>query len=273
MSNLLEKSRTLNRLIQKAPGSPVECAEMAKVLGELVDANVYITGRNGRMLGYSMKDAYDCPQFASRFAGNASIAENFNAYLRGLNQTVLNIPGDDIPCPLGDAELGCAFGGRTTAVVPIIVNDQRQGTIVLTKFDDKEFDYEDTILAESGAIVIGMEILRERSARIDEENRQKSAARIAIGTLSYSEQEAIEHIFAELDGKEALLVASRIADRVGITRSVIVNALRKLESAGVVETKSLGMKGTYIRVLNDSLKEEMEKGNICKYCKRIGIVR
>lgn len=37
----------------------------------------------------------------------------------------------------------------------------------------------------------------------------------------------------------------------GITRSVIVNALRKLESAGVIESRSLGMKGTYIKVLND----------------------
>ncbi|MCL8209092.1 MAG: GTP-sensing pleiotropic transcriptional regulator CodY, partial [Actinomycetia bacterium] len=37
-------------------------------------------------------------------------------------------------------------------------------------------------------------------------------------------------------------------------RSVIVNALRKLESAGVVETRSLGMKGTRIRVLNPRLK-------------------
>mgnify|MGYP002508452725 CR=1 FL=1 len=46
-------------------------------------------------------------------------------------------------------------------------------------------------------------------------------------------------------------MASKIADRVGITRSVIVNALRKFESAGVIESRSSGMKGTYIKVLND----------------------
>ena len=33
---------------------------------------------------------------------------------------------------------------------------------------------------------------------------------------------------------------------VGITRSVIVNALRKFESEGVIESRSSGMKGTYI---------------------------
>jgi transcriptional pleiotropic repressor len=70
--------------------------------------------------------------------------------------------------------------------------------------------------------------------------------------------EAVEHIFEELEGKEGLLVASKIADRAGITRSVIVNALRKLESAGVIDTRSLGMKGTYIRILNPRLIPELK---------------
>lgn len=82
---------------------------------------------------------------------------------------------------------------------------------------------------------------------------------IALATLSYSEIEAAVNILSELNGTEGLLVASKIADRVGITRSVIVNALRKFESAGVIESKSLGMKGTYIRVLNDYLLEEIQK--------------
>ena len=96
-----------------------------------------------------------------------------------------------------------------------------------------------------------MEILREKAEEIEEEARSKAVVQMAINSLSYSELEAIEHIFEELDGNEGLLVASKIADRVGITRSVIVNALRKLESAGVIESRSLGMKGTYIKVLND----------------------
>ena len=58
---------------------------------------------------------------------------------------------------------------------------------------------------------------------------------------------------------EGVLVASKIADRVGITRSVIVNALRKFESAGVIESRSSGMKGTYIHVLNDVVFEEIER--------------
>jgi len=82
---------------------------------------------------------------------------------------------------------------------------------------------------------------------------------MAISTLSYSEFEAIVNIFDELNAEEGLLVASKIADKAGITRSVIVNALRKFESAGVIETRSLGMKGTYIKVLNGALMDELNK--------------
>ena len=40
---------------------------------------------------------------------------------------------------------------------------------------------------------------------------------------------------------------------------MIVNALRKLESAGVIESRSSGMKGTYIKILNELIITELEK--------------
>lgn len=131
-------------------------------------------------------------------------------------------------------------------------------TLILGRFE-KHFTDEDLILAEYGATVVGMEILRSRADKMEEEARRLAAVQVALGILSYSELDAVQHIFAQLEGDEGLLVASKIADRVGITRSVIVNALRKFESAGVIESKSLGMKGTYIKVLNDRLTEELDK--------------
>jgi len=259
MKNLLEKSRTLNKLLQKASGHPVEFMEMAKVLGDLINSNIYITSRSGVLLGYSFMDDFGCPSLEGFFTTNTMITESHNESLLRVPQTALNIHGEKGECVLDVIGNSCRYEGKVTTIVPIIVSTQRQGTLVLTKFNSAEFDYEDTILAEYGAMVIGMEILRDRSERVEEEARQKAAVQIAIGTLSYSEQEAIEHIFEELKGKEALLVASKIADRVGITRSVIVNAMRKFESAGVIETKSLGMKGTYIRILNENLLDELEK--------------
>ena len=115
------------------------------------------------------------------------------------------------------------------------------------------FTDDDLVLVEYSATIVGMEMLRAMQDEIAEETRKKAVVQLAIGTLSYSELEAVEHIFEELNGNEGLLVASKIADKVGITRSVIVNALRKFESAGVIESRSLGMKGTYIKILNEKL--------------------
>ena len=93
---------------------------------------------------------------------------------------------------------------------------------------------------------------------IAEERRKQSVVKSSMATLSYSEVEAIKRIFEELgENKEGLLVASKIADKAKITRSVIVNALRKLESAGIIKSKSSGMRGTYIHVLNDAIFEEI----------------
>ena len=38
-----------------------------------------------------------------------------------------------------------------------------------------------------------------------------------------------------------------------------MNALRKFESAGVIESRSSGMRGTYIKVLNDVVFDELDK--------------
>jgi transcriptional pleiotropic repressor len=134
----------------------------------------------------------------------------------------------------------------------------RLGTLIF-EFHGRDMTTEEIILAEYSATIVGLEIMRSKTEEYEEQARKKADVQMAVSTLSYSELEAIEHIFAELNGMEGLLIASKIADRVGITRSVIVNALRKLESAGVIESRSLGMKGTHIKILNEELLTELNK--------------
>ena len=101
-----------------------------------------------------------------------------------------------------------------------------------------------------------MEVLYQQFLNVEEKIRSQTAVQMAISTLSYSELKAVKAIFDALEGDEGRLTASNIADKIGITRSVIVNALRKLESAGI-ESRSLGMKGTYLKVLNPLFKDEL----------------
>ncbi|GAB6137662.1 GTP-sensing pleiotropic transcriptional regulator CodY [Halanaerobaculum tunisiense] len=257
MEKLLTKTRKINRLIQRsAGGQAVDFAEMAQVLRESIAANVYLVDQEGEILGYSLVDEFECDIMLQEVISQDVFPAEYNDWLLGIYHTQSNYEQKHGACVFTEEE-DCLFKHKLTTIVPINGGGERLGTLILARFD-KEFDSSDLLLAEYGATVVGMEMLRLKSKEREKEARKKAAVQIALDTLSYSELEAVEHIFAVLDGTEGLLVASKIADRVGITRSVIVNALRKFESAGVIETKSLGMKGTHIKILNDYLLEELE---------------
>lgn len=257
MQNLLEKTRAISKIVQRAAGHPVDFDEMAKVLSEAIIANCYIVGRRGKILGYSFMPNFACDAMEEIVIHSERFPESYNEGLLKMTETKSNTTQVANGCVFNQKER-CLFNNKITTIVPVLGGGERVGTLVLSKYNE-EFTDGDLILAEYGGTVVGMEILRVKAERAEEEARKKAAVQIALGTLSYSELEAVEHIFAELGGSDGLLVASKIADRVGITRSVIVNALRKFESAGVIESKSLGMKGTYIRVLNDYLLDELDK--------------
>jgi transcriptional pleiotropic repressor len=251
MRSLLEKTRRINRLLQKSAGTQVNFGEMAQVLSEQIIADVHVISRRGKVLG-SARQAGG----ADENLQGAVLPDDVNLRLMRMDETTSNQSLGRINATKGGGESG--FDIRVGTIVPVNGGGERLGTLLLGR-SSGEFSDEDLILTEQAATVVGMEILRAHAGELEEEARKKAAVQIALGTLSYSELEAVQHIFDELDGSEGLLVASKIADRVGITRSVIVNALRKFESAGVIESRSLGMKGTHIKVLNDRLVEELRK--------------
>jgi transcriptional pleiotropic repressor len=250
MKTLLEKTRRINRLLQKSAGSAVNFSEMAHVLSELLNSDVYVASRKGKILGAALQTAAN-----QEHLHGANFTDEFNLRLMKLDDTTSNSPEGKLTVVQGNTEY--AYDAKLVTIVPVNGGGERLGTLLLAR--GTEFAEEDLILAEQAATVTGGEILRSHAGELEEEARKKAAVQIALGTLSYSELEAVQHIFDELEGSEGLLVASKIADRVGITRSVIVNALRKFESAGVIESRSLGMKGTHIKVLNDRLVEELRK--------------
>lgn len=257
--DLLSKTRKINALLQNTGAKPVNFTEMAQTLSEVIDANVFVVSKKGKLLGFEFRQIVESEKM-SRMMEEKRFSEEYTNSLFHINETTANISIDSeysaFPADTKDV-IEKAF----TTIVPINGSGERLGTLILSRLD-KEFTEDDLVLAEYGATVVGMEILREKTEEIEAEARSHASVQMAISSLSYSELEAIEHIFEELSGKEGILVASKVADRVGITRSVIVNALRKLESAGVIESRSLGMKGTYIKVLNDNFFEELEKAKI-----------
>lgn len=252
---LLEKTRRINRILQQSEENIISFNEVCRILSEILDANTYVASAKGKVLGVSLTDTSDCPIVVDKKTRDKRFPAEYNEQLLLVTETKSNITKDEL---LKIFKYDIDSYDKLVTIVPINGSGKRLGSMVLARYD-KEFDDDDLVMAEYSATVVGLEILRSEAEAMEEEARKKAVVQMAIGTLSFSELEAIEHILSELEGEEGLIVASKIADRVGITRSVIVNALRKFESAGVIESRSLGMKGTYIKILNKNLLGELRK--------------
>lgn len=262
---LLDKTRKINKLLHNNSTHKVVFNDICKVLSEILESDILVISRKGKVLGIENRsDISEITQMIVQRVGDF-IEPVLNERLLGVLSTKENVNLATLGFELDDPFKYQAI------ISPIDIAGERLGTLFLYK-EDKPYTIDDIILSEYATTVVGLEMMRSENEESAEEDRKLSVVRSAISTLSASEQEAMFHIFSALkkeqpsDGKQnntynmqGMLVTSKIADRVGITRSVIVNALRKFESAGVIETRSSGMKGTNIKVLNEYAYDEVIK--------------
>ena len=244
---LLDKTRKIGKLLHNNNSSKVVFSDICKVMREILNSNVLVISRKGKVLGVGKSDGIEPITELLDDNIGGFIDPMLNERLLGVLSTKENVNLETL-----------GFENTDTIITPIEIAGERLGTLFIYKCNE-QYDIDDIILCEYGTTVVGLEMLRAVNEESAEESRKVAVVKSAVSTLSFSEMEAITHIFDELNGMEGILVASKIADRVGITRSVIVNALRKFESAGVIESRSSGMKGTYIKVLNDAVFDEIEE--------------
>ena len=239
---MLEKTRRLHQLLQKAAGQLIDLDELAPELNHLMEAQVFIVDHKGTVLGQA-----GCGQFEQTLILPDEIKNN--VLTSGAMEWIDNV---------NKTEVNLCRKGREGYCLMVPVGGSK-GRICTTLYlrDESSFVGDDILLAEYGANMAAKQIQRYQEQKLELEARKRTVVQLALEVLSYSELEAVKYIFNEIDGNEGFLVASKLAEEYRLTRSVIVNALRKLESAGVIDARSLGMKGTYIKVLNDCLYQEL----------------
>ena len=248
---LLDKTRKIGKLLHNNNSSKVVFNDICAVMQEILASNVLVISRKGKVLGIDNDSSGEVIHELIKDKVGGLIDGMLNERMLSVLSTKENVNLETLGFENTDVKKFSAI------IAPIEIAGERLGTLFVYKAGEL-YDIDDIILCEYGSTVVGLEMLRAVNEESAEETRKLQVVKSAIGTLSFSEMEAITHIFDELDGNEGILVASKIADRVGITRSVIVNALRKFESAGVIESRSSGMKGTYIKVLNTVIFDEID---------------
>lgn len=247
---LLDKTRKINRLLNDRRSSKVAFSDICLVLGQILNANVYVISSKGKLLGVFRESEEDTIP---------GLQEKRGSYIETkLNERLLNVLSTKENVNLDTLGLAAQEIQDVQALItPISIAGERLGTLFLYR-RQKVFCIEDIILSEYSTTVVGLEMMRSVQEESDLEEHKKKNFSSALMTLTPLEQKAVTCVIHELSGKNGTLVTSKLANQYGITRTVIVNALRKLASAGLIQTKSSGVKGTYIEVLNDIVYTEFD---------------
>ncbi|GFH42991.1 transcriptional regulator [Lactococcus hodotermopsidis] len=261
MTTLLEKTRRITAILQEGLNKSTEelpYIGLSERLSAVIDCNSVVIDGKGRVLGYAMPYKTNNDRVEAMFDERQLSTEFVQAASR-IYDTEANLPVD-ATLSLYPLEVQKDYPNGKTTVAPIFGSGLRLGTFIIWR-NDEVFSDDDLVLVELATTVIGIQLSNLQIEQMEDSIRKNDAVNMAVSTLSYSEMRAVKAILEELGGDEGRLTASVIADKIGITRSVIVNALRKLESAGVIESRSLGMKGTYLKIINTGIYDKVKDRN------------
>ncbi|MCL6592816.1 MAG: GTP-sensing pleiotropic transcriptional regulator CodY [Alicyclobacillus sp.] len=255
---LLQTVQELGQLLRTA-SVQVDFHDVAEFLSRVMHCNVYIIGRKGKVLGYGVFEHPLTEEWVHIMTEVQRFPGDFNKNLLRIEQSVANLEDKEPFLVFSTEEENQSFRDKYITIVPVIGNRERQGTLLFAR-SAQPFADEDLVLAEYSATVVALEIVHARQQKKEEEGRLRALAHLAVESLSYSELQAAKYLMDAIrESQDGIVVSSQIADEHGVTRSVIVNSIRKLESAGTIESRSLGMKGTHVRVLNPYIEEEINR--------------
>lgn len=250
---LLDKTRKINKLLHNNLSKKVIFEDLCKVMSKVLCSNVMIISRKGKILGSCVKenikviekhfpnepDKFINDDMNERFLSVLSTKENVNLATIGVEESIAK--------------------QYAATIAPVNIAGDRLGTIFIYR-NNEQYSIDDIILAEYATTVVGLEMTRSESEETLDEERKLKIVRASLKTLSYTEIICFRSVIEELGPTgQGIIITSKIADEKGYTRSVLINAIKKIASAGIIEERSAGMKGTNIKIVNEFLVPELNK--------------
>jgi len=251
---LLEKIRKFYK--DGIIGDP-DTNKCAAYLGKLFNCDVFILNEKGGFWGVYCKKPIACSiiqEMLSRGMMDVSNMARINVIKEGnIHESCFN--------PLCDMNIRkkCPYKGKMTYEIPAIAFDKRVGTVLFI-CDKQKFSDEEKAVFEMIVMTMAFEGLFWIEKRRGLQEEKKIKMQKFLSSLSITEVKAVEKLIVEMGGAtEKRVVTSKIADKAGITRSVVLSALKKLKGAGLGEFVSMGQSGTFIKLEEDVTLENMKK--------------
>ena len=123
MATLLEKTRKINKLLQRS--ETVEYNGISKVLSNVLDAGIYIVSKQGEICGYALTDYDDSATTDALRKGR--FPEAYVKWLNRFDDTQAN------PKNYVDDKSGSPVNGEYFTIVPIYGVGRRIGTLIIAR--------------------------------------------------------------------------------------------------------------------------------------------
>ena len=247
---MLANIRRLNHYFSTLETGKLRAEEIGVLAKEILESSVYVFNKRGVLFSLPFSQE----GFACRLCTEEGAREIAESFVGAPEETA--VYENTAKCPFRGEK--CTTGNTMHMITPLCCASERLGYIVYARAG-KPYESLDIALGEllaTLAAVAFYTVLNEQNSR---ERQQSEAVKRAAETLSYTERQAAVALMNALSGREGVINASKIAQTAGITRSVVASAVRKLESAGIIQTRSLGMKGSYVCIMNDFLFRQMQE--------------
>ena len=115
-SVLLEKTRKISRLLEKV--EKIAYADLSRTLSEVMTANVYLVNRDGKILGYSIVDEFECTLMMEKVLKAGRFPERYVNWLSKVLETSENLTLHNGMCAFS-TDTPCIANEKFTTVVPI----------------------------------------------------------------------------------------------------------------------------------------------------------
>ncbi len=252
MSDIVYKIKQLNSVLKLSSTSTVPLNDLIKQLCEILDCNIYLFNSKGNIFSFHVSGNYFCPHNEACLE-NPLMPDSYMKIFENINDAIYNVYEKKPVCTCPEVN-ECIYSDRQYTLVPVYCNYKKKAGLLLIRYGEA-FDDNEELLCEYAAVVISLELMRQDHLETERRAMAVACTTLAINSLSYSEKRAVKALMDFITGEEGVVFLSNVSSTAYVTPSTVSSAIKKLESAGVIQIKTMGVKGSFIKITNEYIKK------------------
>jgi transcriptional pleiotropic repressor len=256
LDNIIGKIQRLNTVFSKSSTTLISIDALCDELCGIIGCNIYLFNTKGKIFTYSVAEKFDCA-YTKCSLENAELPQYYMDFFNKNNVSITDMYEEHPKCTYQGVKQ-CLFNNRYYSMYPIFSAFKKVAGILFIKYEDP-FSESDNVLCEYTCAIISIEMLRQEQEKIHQLSMEAAKAKLAVDSLTFSEKKAARAILKEIKGDTGEVFLNSIASKTYTTPSTVSSALKKLELSTLITTKTRGVKGKCIKILNQNLRNELDE--------------